>query len=115
MKPEIKNYDCTDYDPIDTYQFNVPCDVDFWMNFTIGPVGFDGGDNFQVRVATYGTIGLKESIQYCILLDEYSFSQVLSKVSEFLAKSEGQNWDEVATKLAEYMLWEFQDYKPYNG
>ncbi|PST85534.1 hypothetical protein C9I91_22580 [Photobacterium jeanii] len=113
LKPEVKSYDCIDYDPIDTYKFDDPDDVDFWINFTIGPVDFDGGDNFQVRVATFSNIGRNESPRHCILIDKFSFSQVISKVSEFLSKCEGRDWEEVSIKLSEFMCWEFQDYKPY--
>ncbi|MCE2570946.1 Imm8 family immunity protein [Motilimonas eburnea] len=114
MKPEIKCFDCTDFDPIETYHFDDLNDVDYWINFTIGPTGFDGGDYFQVRVTTFSNVGLKESIQYCILLEHYSFSQVLARVNKILSQCEGQDWHEVATKISEYMRWEFHDYKPSN-
>lgn len=115
MKPEIKSYDCVDYDPIDSYKFKNNCNVNFWMNFTIGFKDSEAGDNFQVRVATYNNIELTESIEHTILLEEYSFPLVLTQINDILSKCQGEDWDEVSGKLAKYMYWEFQDYQPYEG
>ncbi|RYV01200.1 hypothetical protein SOPP22_16735 [Shewanella sp. OPT22] len=112
LKPEIKSYDCVDYDPIESHEFDDNFDVTFWMNFTIGLSNSVGGDNFLVRIATYNNIELTESIDHTILLDEYSFPQVLSEVDDLLSKCQGNNWEEISSKLSKYMHWEFQDYQP---
>lgn len=64
MKPIIISYDCTDHDPIEEWVPDDVFDIDFWMNFTIGPDN-KGGDNFQVHVVTPNNLHGKKLRETC--------------------------------------------------
>jgi hypothetical protein len=110
MKPIILSYDCIDHDPIDEW---IPTDifnVDFWMNFTIGP-DMKGGDNFQVHVITPNNLHGKNSDRHAIVLTEYSWSSVLAAVDGMLEKCQGKNWRQITDQLSQTMHWEYENYK----
>lgn len=114
MVPIIISYDCADHDPIDAWEPPDPLDVDFWMNFTIG---YDkrGGDNFQLHVVTPNNTKGPDAAKHTIVLDRYKWECVLVEVNNILDACHGTDWDDVSAKLAKYMSWEFEDYKPYKG
>ncbi|WKY60117.1 Imm8 family immunity protein [Vibrio sp. SNU_ST1] len=112
MIPIIISFDCTDYDPIDSWVFHDPRRVDFWVNFVIGP-DQKGGDSFQLNVLTTKMAQSKKPIANTIMLDSYSWNAVLLKVNEILKQCSGENWDVVSSKLSKHMAWEFEDYKVY--
>ena len=114
MKPVIVSYDCTDHDPIDKWLPDDASNVDFWMNFTIGP-DMEAGDNFQVHVVTPNNLHGKNSDNHAIVLNEYSWSSVLASVEKMLEKCRGSDWSEMSEKLSQLMYWEFENYQPYKG
>jgi len=114
MRAIIISYDCTDHDPIEEWVPDNVFDVDFWMNFTIGP-DMKGGDNFQVHVVTPNNLHGKDSDKHSIVLGEYSWSSVLATVESMLEDCQGSNWSEISEKLSQLMYWEFENYLPYKG
>jgi hypothetical protein len=111
VRASILSYDCADLDPIQNWVPDDPYDVDFWMNFTIGP-DTKGGDNFQVHIVTPNNLQDKDSDKHAIVVKEYEFSSVLKAVENMLDQSQGENWSEISEKLSKLMYWEFEDYKP---
>ena len=114
MKPIIVRYDCTDHDPIETWIPDDPFNVDFWMNFTIGP-DMKGGDNFQVRVTTPNNLHGRNADKHAIVLAEYSWASVLEVIEKLLEDIRGDDWAEVSAQLSQLMFWEYENYKPYKG
>ena len=66
MKPVIVSYDCADHDPIEKRVPDAASNVDFWMNFTIGP-DMKGGVNFQVHIVTPNNLHGKKSDKFSIV------------------------------------------------
>lgn len=114
MKPIIISYDCYDHDPIDKWAPDDVFDVDFWMNFTIGPDN-KGGDNFQVRVATPNNLHDKHSAKHTIILNEYTWPKVIAAVEGMLEQCQDVSWADISEQLAQLMYWEFDNYQPYKG
>lgn len=114
MKPIIISYDCTDHDPIDKWVPDDVYDVDFWMNFTIGPDS-KGGDNFQVRVVTPSNLHGKNSAKHAIIISEYSWPQVIAAVEVMLEQCQDKNWTGISEQLSQLMYWEYENYQPYKG
>ncbi|MGC3835272.1 Imm8 family immunity protein [Moritella viscosa] len=83
MIPIILSFDCTDYDPIDSWIFPEPKRVDFWMNFTIG-LDQSGGNDFQLHVLTSDMVTSNTSLSNAIVLDCYAWDAVLLKVNAIL-------------------------------
>ncbi len=80
------------------------------MNFTIG-IDHRGGDNFQVRVISPRNLTGPKAGKFAIVLEEYSWTNLLEKVTCILAKCQGSDWDDVSGKLSMYFYWEFENYK----
>lgn len=110
MKPVIISYDCTDHDPIDEWVPEDAYDVDFWMNFTIGP-DIKGGDNFLVRVVTPNNLHGKNSAKHAIVLNEYTWAIVLAEVDAILEHCQGISWTGISAQLSQYFQWEYDNYK----
>ena len=114
MKPIIISYDCADHDPIEEWIPEDRYNIDFWMNFTIGP-DMKGGDNFQVRIVTPNNLSGKNSSKHAIVLNEYSWPNVVEAVDVLLENCKGLNWSEISEQLSRHMYWEFENYQPYKG
>lgn len=114
MKAEIKRFSMVDeefdsYWPEDCRFFGVGMDV------TIGPIDFDGGDNFSFLVCTpmwYEKNGLGSGglIRHVLFVPEYDEGNIKRIVNEMIEKSTGSDWTEISKKLARYLFWEFEDY-----
>jgi len=111
MKPVLVSYDCSDIDSIDRWIPEDPYDVDFWMNFTIGPDETEGHD-YQVRIVTPKNIRDESSRKYLLVVLEYSWSNVLAALEDIFNKCQSTDWDDMSLKLSKYMLWEFEGYRP---
>ncbi len=114
MIPIILSSDCTDYDPIDSWEFPDPKCVDFWMNFIIG-IDQSGGNDFQLHVLTSEMARNRTSLDNAIILDYYSWDAVLLKVNEILEQCRGDNWEEICSKLSKHTAWEYENYQPYSS
>lgn len=111
MTPVILSFDCVDHDPIEEWEPDDAFDVDFWMNFTIGPDA-TGGDNFQVHIVTPNNLHGKDSDRHAIVMLEYSWPSVLAEVEGMLEKCQGSTWLEMSEELSRLMHWEYDNYKP---
>jgi hypothetical protein len=111
IKPVIVSHDCSDHDPIELWQPVDPADVDFWMNFTIGP-DRSGGDNFQVRVVTPNNLRGANADRHAIIILYYEWPAVLQEVEKILDACQGNDWREISETLAKHMYWEYENYKP---
>lgn len=110
----ILSFDCTDYDPIDSWIFPEPKRVDFWMNFTIG-LDQSGGNDFQLHVLTSDMVTSNTSLSNAIVLDCYAWDAVLLKVNAILDQCSGENWEEISNKLSKHMAWEYENYQTYSS
>jgi hypothetical protein len=114
VTPIILSFDCTDYDPIDSWIFPEPKSVDFWMNFTIG-LDQSGGNDFQLHVLTSDMVASNTSLSNAIVLDCYTWDTVLLKVNAILDQCSGENWEEISIKLSKHMAWEYENYHTYSS
>ena len=117
MRAKLKDFMTSDIDP-ETFWPDEEDDFGFYVQATIGPENEEGGDVFGFQVCTpkwlaneYG----KESVilaRHIIIVFEYDFYAVRKKISDLCNKTLGNDWAEIAPKLARYGYWEFEDYKP---
>ena len=50
--------------------------------------------------------------RHMLVVQEYDYALILELVSERIASCDGNDWAEVANKLARIAAWEFEDYRP---
>ncbi len=117
MKPELKAQDCTDHDPIETWQPTSATDVDYTLCLHIGSADTQGADLFYVNVLSEAA-ACQLSNDYLakrkkIIVKDYSWSEVMRAVDEIINQIDGSDWNEIAKKLNQRFDWEFENYRPY--
>lgn len=114
MKPVIVSYDCSDIDNVECWKPADRSDVDFWMNFTIGPDS-TAGDNYQVHVVTPKALNNNPNKKHSVVLNYYDWQALLKEIDNILEQCQGQDWQEMSEKLSKFLYWEFEGYQPYHG
>lgn len=118
MKPQLKGQDCADHDPIEAWQPADPTGVNYSLCLHIGPEDQQGADLFYVHVLSEAA-ALQLDIDRIkrrnkeIIVEDYSWSAVMSEVDQILRKVEGASWNEIARKLGQSFDWEFEKYRPH--
>ncbi len=117
MKPEIKEIFSADVADLAAWAPNYLEDIYVGLQLMIGPAGEPGADMFQLLVATPQALrahrlpGSRPSYQYCLVVHDYDWPEIRSKIEQIVAGCEGNDWLAIAEKLARHFRWEFQDYK----
>lgn len=112
QKPEIKDWDCSDHDPIEDWQPIDPAWVEYWCNIAIGIEGEDRADNFQVHVVPEKMLPQILDKKYILVLPYYEgWDQVLQALNTKISNINELNWAGMSEKLSEMFLWEYKDYK----
>lgn len=116
LKPVLKYCDCIDHDPIDEWIPSSDTEVFYYLCLHIGPADNEGADLFNVQVVTPLAINEhnlgKTLSKYKIVVNPYSWDNVLSVLNEILYNCEGVNWNQQASQLSKYFDWEFENYQP---
>jgi len=117
IKLEIKDFYSPDIDKVWEWEPKDNQNVNFLLEINIGVVDEDSSDIFQVIIATpkglNANINGSESLlidRACLVFSEYSWENVINKVSEILVLCSADNWKESTTKLQRYFHWEYEDY-----
>ena len=120
MRAEIKSYYTDDDigDPSDN-QSGGADSFGYTLTFSIGPVGSEGSDNFEVVVTTpedlqtYYAGKTPIFLRHCMLVENYNFPQILKLMTNYVNSLEEPSWDKLAQKLCRVALWEFEDYRSF--
>ena len=120
MRAEIKSYySDDDIGDLSAYQFNEADSVGYALTFSIGPVGREGSDNFEIVVTTpedlqaYYAGKAPVFLRNCMLVENYNFSQILKLMTNYVNSLEEPSWDKLAEKLCRVARWEFEDYRSF--
>jgi hypothetical protein len=83
---------------------------------TIGPPGTDGGDLFYFEIVTAAWLAENpppkgfEFLRH-LLVTRWDYEIVRRAISDLCTRTEGKDWNEIATKLSRSAHWEFEDYR----
>ena len=114
--PQLKAFDCIDHDPIDQWMPQSEADVYYSLCLHIGRPDEEGADLFYVDVATPQAItehNLGKSLsQRKIVVNPYSWENVLEAVRATLETCVGDNWSQQSELLAKHFNWEYENYQP---
>jgi len=86
-----------------------------FIDVYIGPDTVPSGEYFTVEVVTEDILDSIGRSKWQMVLAVYDWSKVENWVFSVAERCRGENWEEMANKLAQHMHWEFQDYNPYGG
>ncbi|WP_183721850.1 Imm8 family immunity protein [Rhizobium sp. BK060] len=86
----------------------------------IGIAGQEGAEIFSFEVSTpswFAENRMDEPtfVRHWIFMDHYNPQALEALVRRTIADTEGETWNEIATKLARYMFWEYEDYQPFEA
>lgn len=112
--PQLKGFDCIDHDPIDQWVPTSDAEVHYSLCLHIGPLDEEGADLFYVSVTTPQAISEHEleTRQRRIVVNPYSWANVLKEVQRTLEMCGGDDWSQQSALLAKHFDWEFENYRP---
>lgn len=117
MQAQIRHLLTPDIDP-DTFVPHDPDRFAFLVQMLAGPVDEPGEESFQFEICTPGW--LHQQIQrdgpingrHHVIVDTFNWPALQNYFQHLVTRCTGATWHEVATKLARYGYWEFEDYTP---
>ena len=116
MNAELKRLHSPDIDDLKNYQPTDKKKFAFLLQAMIGPEGKEGEESFDIEVCTpqwiEETYGREDIIirPHQLIVLEYNFERINNAINDFLQSCSGDNWKEVAKKVARLGKWEFEDY-----
>lgn len=108
-------------DTLVTYRPPLPDDFGVLVDLEIGPSQGGGAEIFYVTVCTAKWLGRTaldedfkgfEFLRHRLLIERWDPSLIRRAVADLCARTDGRDWNEVATRLSRYLAWEFEDYSP---
>ena len=114
MEAEVRTLFSSDVDDLASY---IPGEV-FCLSLRalIGPKGSPGEESFDFDVCSPAWLAAKVerdelvSGRICLFMAKYDYDAIQLYVAKRVAQATGSDWTEVATKLARWSRWEFEDY-----
>lgn len=120
MRARLKKLFSTDVD-LDSYTPSDPSDFAFLLRLMVGPAEDDGEESFDVEVCTPKWLMHKYRSddvimgRHFLLVFDYDRQRIIQFVTDFVNGCSGNSWTEIAQKVARLGLWEFEDYREYDG
>lgn len=106
----IESNDYVDWQHFSEYQSPDPYDDFGWFHVTVGASEIDGGNDFQVCVATPRAVGrVKRSGEMPgILVDYFNAVNVRKAICDQIEAIEGSSWETIVEQLRTFMKWEYE-------
>lgn len=106
-----------EHEPLESLRLKDPECFDVVVRATVGPLGQEGEESFDVSVCTPAWLARmceKDGFVLCrhrLVLNSYSPAKIRSVLTKFIERCSGETWQEVAKKVARIGLWELEDYR----
>lgn len=87
-----------------------PYDAYGWFHLTVGEVGQEAGNDFQVCVATPTAFGRLKALGTIpgIVVDWFDAATVRQAIETKVASTKTNTWHQAVDQLRTYMLWEYE-------
>lgn len=116
MKAAIRRLHSPDVPDLESWIPVEPECFGFLLQVLVGPWGEDGEESFDFVVCSpewlkrkYGEDAVILG-RHHVLMFQYNFAHLKDAIESMVSRAEGRDWSEVATKIARYGAWEFEDY-----
>lgn len=116
MNAELKRVHSPDIDDLENYRPENLEKFSFLLEAMVGPEGKEGEESFDIEVCTpkwlEETYGLEDVVigRHHLIVREYNYERIMRAIKDYLQLCSGENWNEVAEKVARLGKWEFEDY-----
>ncbi|MFC4435992.1 immunity 8 family protein [Cupriavidus respiraculi] len=102
--------DLASYSPPDPTCFTLT------LRVHIGLADTAGADDFECHVCTptwlIQTVSGPTWVRHLMIVPEYDLGKIEGAIHGYVASCAGENWPNIASKLARVFAWEFEDYAP---
>lgn len=121
MIPIIKSIISSDIEDLENYVPDPPDSFNISISLDIGILNEPGEEIFQVSILTpKWLLANYKSDQvfiprHSLIVLQYDYWQIVREINNICKICSGGDWNECASKLSRYFLWEFEDYKEYIG
>ncbi|MEI7461655.1 MAG: Imm8 family immunity protein [Pirellula sp.] len=81
-----------------------------WFHITVGATNVDGGNDFQVCIATKPAIGRarRSGSVPGIIVDRFDAETIRKAVTDTVQCIQEDSWDRTIERLCEFMIWEYE-------
>ena len=117
MTGEVRGFHSPDVYDLDTWHPPDPNRFGFLLQVMVGPKGGEGEESFNIEVCTpawleerYQADGIVLGLHHLIVFS-YDIARIKGFIIEFVSRSPGSTWQEIAAKLSRLGRWEFEDYR----
>lgn len=116
MNATIRRFHSPDVSDLNSWTPPDPTCFGFLLQVLVGPQDAEGEESFDFVVCTPDWLRERRGEQavvlgrHHILLFEYDFERIKKALTEIVGKASGESWPDVASKIARYGRWEFEDY-----
>ena len=116
MYAELRGLYSPDIDDLEQYRPANPESFAFLLQAIVGPNGEDGEESFDIEVCTPKwmdqNFGLEDvrTGQHLLIIKEYNYQRIVRFIENYLMHCSGEDWAEVAKKVADMGHWEFENY-----
>jgi len=106
----LESNDHLDWSDFAAYESADPYDDFGWFHVTIGATDIDGGNDFQVCVATPRAVGRAKRSGSVpgILVDRFDAQSVHDAVHDRVNSIKAHSWDQIVNELRTFMRWEYE-------
>jgi hypothetical protein len=102
--PKIKQYECLQYDPIESWTPEESTKVHYQLVVFVGPSNDDSSVMFYIDVIS-GKTGFAP--RKSLVLEKYSWQLVVDLLTEKIRLCAANSWDETTDRLRGFMDWEY--------
>lgn len=116
MIAELKGFYSTEIDDLENYRPEDPEKFAFGLQILVGPKGENVEESFDIEVCTLKWLeeayGEDDVImgRHRLMVRYYNYKRIIDFIERYLRTCSGENWQEVAEKVARLGYWEFENY-----
>ncbi|MCH9648384.1 MAG: immunity 8 family protein [Deltaproteobacteria bacterium] len=118
MRAVLRRLHSPDVDDLETWAPESGACFGVLVQAFVGPQNGKGEESFDFTVCSPEWLARRHGRnaavlgRHHLLLFDYDFDEVRRAIESVINSAEGQNWQEIASKIARHGKWEFEDYNP---
>lgn len=106
----LESNNLADWSDFERYQSPDVFDDYGWFHVTVGAAGIEGGNDFQVCVATPRAVGRAKQTGSIpgIIVDQFDAASVRNAINDRIVSVRAHTWEQIVDELRKFMQWEYE-------